>query len=408
MVKGSFHLNSCIHPVDWAFSIDVPDNDIPITNGTFVSSTSYSGTNEDDGCDNNCKTNEDDGCDGRSDVPEECIRIFERDGFVVFPEPVLSKEVVAELNRRLEEILRGRYTRQVPPDKAPRIFKTEYEGSQHIRDTTSHNNSNQNLSREERIKMTRNKTTIVGPIGFSGNYNNVRVIQVINVHKADHLFRRVAMDPMLGKVVAKLTGWKCGARLAQDQIWAKPPKAAPLAFHRDSPYFMFRPADVVTVWLALDDMTEELGPLKYVKGSHLWGEGRIGTASQFFESDGGIDLLHSAAERSNNNGIITPQDWMDDLEIVSMAGLSAGCVSIHNGRTWHGSGPNQSRTRPRRGLGLHFIPANARFTAEAFYSQLWRPYVEEALASGKDPAAIILGNDDFPVTWQESNGKIER
>ena len=32
-----------------------------------------------------------------------------------------------------------------------------------------------------------------------------------------------------------------------DQVWAKPPGAPPLVFHRDSPYFDFAPSDVVTV-----------------------------------------------------------------------------------------------------------------------------------------------------------------
>ena len=59
--------------------------------------------------------------------------------------------------------------------------------------------------------------------------------------------------------------WSSGARVAQDQIWAKPPGASPLVFHRDSPYFDFVPDDVITVWIALDDMTcDELGPLEYV------------------------------------------------------------------------------------------------------------------------------------------------
>lgn len=56
--------------------------------------------------------------------------------------------------------------------------------------------------------------------------------------------------------------WSQGARLAQDQVWAKPPGAGPLVFHRDSTYFDFNPADVTTVWLALDDMVPELGPLE--------------------------------------------------------------------------------------------------------------------------------------------------
>jgi ectoine hydroxylase-related dioxygenase (phytanoyl-CoA dioxygenase family) len=37
------------------------------------------------------------------------------------------------------------------------------------------------------------------------------------------------------------------------------------------------------VWVALDEMVPELGPLEYVSGSHLWGDGRSGTASHFFD-----------------------------------------------------------------------------------------------------------------------------
>ena len=35
--------------------------------------------------------------------------------------------------------------------------------------------------------------------------------------------------------------------------------------------------------MALDEMVPELGPLEYVSGSHLWGDGRSGTASHFFD-----------------------------------------------------------------------------------------------------------------------------
>jgi len=215
---------------------------------------------------------------------------------------------------------------------------------------------------------------------------------VINVHKSDQLFRALATSKQLGKLVAELAGWECGARLAQDQVWAKPPGAPPLVFHRDSPYFMFTPSDVVTVWVALDDMDEELGPLCYVKGSHQWGDGRVGSANKFFQSDGGKSLLYSAAERE---GI----EDMSQLQFISMAGLKAGGISIHNGRTWHGSGKNESRNRPRRGVGLHFVPANVRFTTDARKSSLWRKYIpsDESIV---DVESIELPEDDFPVTWE--------
>ena len=88
----------------------------------------------------------------------------------------------------------------------------------------------------------------------------------------------------------------------------KPPGAAPITFHRDSAYFDFDPPEVTTVWVALDDMSREVGPLEYVVGSHLWGDGRIGSAHQFFDGkkhgSGRFALLHDAARRE---GIDDPE-----------------------------------------------------------------------------------------------------
>lgn len=152
---------------------------------------------------------------------------------------------------------------------------------------------------------------------------------------------------------------------------------------------MFTPSDVVTVWFALDDMDEELGPLEYVRGSHLWGDGRIGSANQFFESDGGHALLRSAADRAG----------VDEYEVISMAGLLAGGISIHDGRTWHGSAKNASRNRPRRGLGLHYVPTQVKFTKDADKSRLWRKYVENV----DDVSQVKLPEEDFPIAWQPPN-----
>jgi ectoine hydroxylase-related dioxygenase (phytanoyl-CoA dioxygenase family) len=196
---------------------------------------------------------------------------------------------------------------------------------------------------------------------------------------------------VLGKLAAELAGWKQGARLAQDQVWAKPPGGKPLAFHQDSPYFMFSPPDVVTVWIALDDMSEELGPIEYVRGSHLWGDGYWESSNEFFESDGG-QALGMAADKAG----------VDEFETISVAGLTAGGISIHDGRTWHGSGKNESKSRPRRGLGLHFVPAEVRFTRDAWKSRLWGQYIENI----NDLTQLELPEEDFPLVWQPSNNHV--
>jgi hypothetical protein len=234
------------------------------------------------------------------------IQQFQSEGFTTFP-TVFSIETVNALNHELELVLRGTYDTNVAPDKHPKIVKQPM--------PTAENNYYYSL-------------------GYSGN-DRSKVFQIINIHKSNKLFRELVLSPILGKLVAKLMQWEGGARLAQDQIWAKPTGSKPLVYHRDSPYFMFDPDSVATVWIALDDMDEEKGPLTYVKGSHKWGKGRWGSAQYFFLEDGGESLLYSAAEKAGVR--------IDELEYVSMAGLMAGGLSIHDGRTWHGSGSNISQ-----------------------------------------------------------------
>lgn len=306
----------------------------------------------------------------RSMIPQSWKDAYDTDGFFVLPTPALSRNSIHSLNQRLEETLRGRYTTGTPPDKQPRKLKSEYRGSKY---EAKHP---------------------VGPLGFSGNTQNVKVLQVINIRKADPLFGQVATHRALGQLVSRLAGWRDGARLAQDQVWAKPPGAAPLAFHRDAPYFMFDPPHVVTVWIALDDMDRELGPLQYIRQSHRWEDGQCGIAGQFFQENGGLGLLQTPSMMKGGGKEEQP------LDIVVLDGLPAGSLAIHHGRTWHGSDKNKSPVRPRRGLGLHFVPANVRFTADAQFSKLWKPFVAEALANGDEVSQVPVPEDEFPIVWQ--------
>ena len=188
-----------------------------------------------------------------------------------------------------------------------------------------------------------------------------------------------------GKLVAELMRWPSGARVANDQVWAKPPGGAALTFHRDSAYLDFEPSDVATVWIALDDMEAELGPLEYVPASHLWGDGRVGSASQFFDTHDRHALLFDAARRE---GIAEPEA---SLRIEPLQ-VPTGGAGIHHGPLWHGSGPNASVSRPRRGVGVHFVPGCARFRDAAAMSTLAHRFKS---ADGDDALPL----ESFPITW---------
>ena len=82
---------------------------------------------------------------------------FRQDGFAVFPS-VLSVPAVNLLNDRLEDVLRGNYDRGVKPDKVPRLIKGRKPGDE---------------------SSSGEKKASIGPIGFSGNLQNVKVLQIM-------------------------------------------------------------------------------------------------------------------------------------------------------------------------------------------------------------------------------------
>jgi ectoine hydroxylase-related dioxygenase (phytanoyl-CoA dioxygenase family) len=171
-------------------------------------------------------------------------------------------------------------------------------------------------------------------------------------------------------------------------VWIKPPCSGPLAFHRDSTYFDFVPkGEVCTVWVSLDDLQGDegcsLGPLEYCVASHLWGDGRRGSAGQFFDTNH-RKLLYDAAAREG----ISPNHLQ--FELVRAA---AGGLSIHHGRCWHGSGPNSSSCRVRRGVGLHYIPSSARWP-QSPVGKLWREAASASIAQDGR-----LCDEIFPIVW---------
>ena len=271
-------------------------------------------------------------------VTQDTIQTFRKEGHVTCPR-LINRKTVALLNERLENVLRGEFDLGVAPDKMPK---------------------------------GRNLWSC-----------GKRTLQIVNIRKADSVFQSVILSPVLGKYIAELGGWN-GARVASDQVWAKPPLGGPLVFHRDSAYFDFIPSDVITLWLALDDMTPDLGPLEYVHGSHKWGEGRVGSANQFFDKDR-TSLMHSAAKREGYK--------VNDLRI-SMVRCGAGGAGVHDGRTWHGSGPNMSKSRPRRGLGIHFVPSDVVFR-KGELGKMWRKFRHQSTNQ--------VDEVEFPITYRSKS-----
>lgn len=99
--------------------------------------------------------------------------------------------------------------------------------------------------------------------------------EICNAWKSDRLVASIVLSETLGQTVCNVMGWS-SVRIAQDDIIWKPPNQleTTVGFHQDCTYisnqFEPRQDNSVTVWIALDDATEQNGCLEYVVGSHQW------------------------------------------------------------------------------------------------------------------------------------------
>jgi len=108
---------------------------------------------------------------------------------------------------------------------------------------------------------------------------------------------------------------------------------------------------MLTCWLALTDMTAQVGPVELVPGSHRWG---IATRPR--------ELIHgSSGEYLSVIQDIVPQG--NTLEFVSAAVPKGGGVFFH-GLTFHGSRANHTDSW-RRAVSLHWAARDCRLNRAA-------------------------------------------
>jgi non-heme Fe2+,alpha-ketoglutarate-dependent halogenase len=130
-------------------------------------------------------------------------------------------------------------------------------------------------------------------------------------------------------------------------------------WHQDSPYWNLSSDDVVTVWIALCDVTEENGAMEVVIGSHA--SGRLGSV----DADGDLFDAYSEGQRTTDDDCLFPF-----AHLTSEHGrgaipvtLKTGEYSIHHVNLVHGGGPNASN-RDRVGFALRYMTADTRYLGE--------------------------------------------
>lgn len=118
--------------------------------------------------------------------------------------------------------------------------------------------------------------------------------------------------------------------------------------HQDNYYFCLAPPNVVTIWLALDEVDDENGCLRYVPGSHL-----------------------PPIRPHNRSNVLGFSQGISDYGDFDRAAevrvhLQPGDVTAHHGNTIHRADANTSLTRNRRAFAMVFKGESCRRDEAAF------------------------------------------
>jgi ectoine hydroxylase-related dioxygenase (phytanoyl-CoA dioxygenase family) len=182
--------------------------------------------------------------------------------------------------------------------------------------------------------------------------------KIDNAWWADDVIAAIVTNPEIGRLAAELIGAE-EIHLWHDQLLWKPPgtgtPSANVGWHQDRGYWTASSSSsMLTAWVAFDDVTEDMGALRFVDGSHRWGPVIGGNA--FFETD--LDRSRQQAQ------VPEGEEWR---EVV--AELATGQVSFHHCKTIHGSGPNVS-DRHRRSVAIHLVSGEATVVAGRHHPNL--------------------------------------
>lgn len=208
---------------------------------------------------------------------------FEEDGFLVIPQ-FLEGDEFAEVCENLD-----RYIREIVPTLAP----------------------------EQAFYQDRSKPETLKQLQHMGR---------------DPYFDAYRTTPKWVELAESLLGEP--AEAGEPEWFNKPPNTVHVTPpHQDNYYFNLVPANVLTIWVALDPIDEENGCLRFVRGSHKDGV-----------------LPHSRSSILGFSQHIADYDDLKADEVVVK--LNPGDASVHHANMIHRADANVSTERNRRAFAM--------------------------------------------------------
>jgi ectoine hydroxylase-related dioxygenase (phytanoyl-CoA dioxygenase family) len=225
-------------------------------------------------------------------ISEETVVQFRRDGWAPLP-GLLSAELAAEILRRLTG------------------------------------------ERVAAATQTKNGTA-------AGDYQRVLRMHDGMAPNADW-FRALVLSPRLTSPALRLIGQDDGLFLRDMLLIKTGAGGEPTPFHQDFPHWPFDRTGAFTIWIALTDVSEDMGSLRFLPGSAR--EGPLGRYS-----------------RSAGDDMCEAKPYLrEKYPPVGGTAMRAGDATVHGDLTVHGSGGNTSG-RERAAYTVRYMPTDVLYT----------------------------------------------
>ncbi|PWJ58157.1 phytanoyl-CoA hydroxylase [Dyadobacter jejuensis] len=176
---------------------------------------------------------------------------------------------------------------------------------------------------------------------YENDQDNTSLKQLFHLSDYDPYFHQLIHGSIFEELAEVLLGEKMKKRFVE--YFNKPARSGkPTPPHQDGYYFKLTPPQAITFWIPLEEVNQENGCLRYVKGSHLHGLRPHGRTATLGFSQG-----------------ITDYGIPSDLTYEAPMPVDVGDVLVHHAMTIHRADQNKSLTRSRRVLALVYFGASA-------------------------------------------------
>jgi ectoine hydroxylase-related dioxygenase (phytanoyl-CoA dioxygenase family) len=173
-------------------------------------------------------------------------------------------------------------------------------------------------------------------------------LQIMNLWRESDIVKQFVFGKRLASIAAALMGVK-RVRLYHDQSLYKEPSGGFTPAHADQYYWPMASDRTITVWIPLQPVPLEMGPLAFYRGSHNAVLGR--------------DLPISDESEIQITAAMEAQGFAIDEQPYDL-----GDVSFHAGWTFHRAGPNTTN-RPRSVMTMIYMDADMKLAEPVNHMQ---------------------------------------